>query len=218
MLLGLGFRPRSGELLECGRFSARPELHREHTGNGAIPEPAGGQVAEQSHDTLELFRVPTIVEAVARSEPHWRIFLADDLRRDACGLTDLAGREIAADTGQHDRFSIGVLRRLHLPVRGLGHDPVRDLALRTEAANLLEVHVIHLFKEPRLFAFRELRQEVPDPPHFTQFSTFRAGTRLNSATLSVTHTASIARACAAISMSCAPIGVPFLSRVTRMDA
>src|SRR5437899_5391731 len=267
VLLGLGFRPRSGEGLERGRFSARPELHREHARNGAIPKPAGGQVAEQSHDTLEFLRVPTIVEAVARSKPCRWILLADDLRRDAGGLTDMACPEIAADTRQHDRLSIGVLRGLHLPVRVLGHDPVRDSALRTEAANLLEVHVVQLSKEPRPLACRELRQEVrhPNPftcptarrpvsrlpplhrrcraalssiaspvgfvveplepsatyggpPHFTQVSTFRAGTRLNSATLSVTHTASIARACAAISMSCAPIGVPFLSGPTRIDA
>jgi hypothetical protein len=54
--------------------------------------------------------------------------------------------------------------------------------------------------------------------YLSQFSTLKAGTRLNSATLSVTHTASMARACAAISMSCAPIGVPFRSSVTRIEA
>src|SRR5262245_1713254 len=54
VLLGLGFRPRAGELLERGRLTARPELHREHAPNGAVPEPAGGQVSEQSHDALEL--------------------------------------------------------------------------------------------------------------------------------------------------------------------
>src|SRR5215831_3334406 len=53
VFLGLGFRPRSGELLEGRRFSACPEIHREHTRNGAIPESAGGQVAQQSYDTLE---------------------------------------------------------------------------------------------------------------------------------------------------------------------
>jgi hypothetical protein len=52
----------------------------------------------------------------------------------------------------------------------------------------------------------------------SQFSTLSAGTRLNSATLSVTHTASIARACAAISMSCAPIRAPFFSNATRIAA
>lgn len=52
----------------------------------------------------------------------------------------------------------------------------------------------------------------------SQFSTFSAGTRLNSATLSVTHTASSARACAAISMSWAPTGVPFFSNATRIAA
>ena len=36
---------------------------------------------------------------------------------------------------------------------------VRDPALRAKAANLLEVHVVQLFKEPRLFARGELRQE-----------------------------------------------------------
>lgn len=30
--------------------------------------------------------------------------LADDLRGDACGLTDVACPEIAADTTQHDRL------------------------------------------------------------------------------------------------------------------
>ena len=54
VLLGLGFRPRSGELLERGRFAARPELHRQHARNGAIPEPAGGQVAELSHLDVEV--------------------------------------------------------------------------------------------------------------------------------------------------------------------
>lgn len=56
------------------------------------------------------------------------------------------------------------------------------------------------------------------PAYRTQFSTFSAGTRLNSLRLSVTQTASIARACAAISMSWAPIGVPFLSSATRIAA
>ena len=79
---------------------------------------------------------------------------------------DLAYPEIAADTGQHDRFSIGILRGLHLPVRVFGHDPVRDRALRTEAANLLEVHVVQLLKEARPRAFRELRQEVRHPNPF----------------------------------------------------
>lgn len=54
--------------------------------------------------------------------------------------------------------------------------------------------------------------------HLNQFSTLSAGTRLNFATLSVTHTASMARACAAISMSCAPMGVPFFSSATRIAA
>jgi hypothetical protein len=49
---------------------------------------------------------------------------------------------------------------------------------------------------------------LPGRPHPSQFSTLSTGTRLNSATLSVTHTASRARACAAISMSCAPMGCP----------
>src|SRR5688572_20224820 len=46
VLPGFGFRPRSGELLEWGRFPARPELHCEYPGNGAVLEPAAGQVAE----------------------------------------------------------------------------------------------------------------------------------------------------------------------------
>src|ERR1700752_3689291 len=50
VLFGPGFRPRSGELLERGRFSTRPELHREYPGNGAVLEPAAGQVAEQPQD------------------------------------------------------------------------------------------------------------------------------------------------------------------------
>src|SRR5207247_10537628 len=124
---------------------ARPEIHRDHARNGAIPEPARGQVAKQSHDTLELLRVPTIVEAWARSGPRGRILLADDLCGDAGRPTDLACREIAPDTGQHDRLSIGVFRSPHLPVRVLGHDPVRDPALRAEAATLLEVHVVQIF-------------------------------------------------------------------------
>lgn len=57
-----------------------------------------------------------------------------------------------------------------------------------------------------------------DRAYRNQFSTLREGTRLNSATLSVTHTASIARAWAAISMSWAPIGVPFFSNATRIAA
>ena len=57
-----------------------------------------------------------------------------------------------------------------------------------------------------------------DRRYLSQFSTLRADTRLNSATLSVTQTAPSARACAAISMSCAPIGVPFFSSATRIAA
>lgn len=53
---------------------------------------------------------------------------------------------------------------------------------------------------------------------FSQFSTLSAGTRLNSAVLSVTQTASRARAWAAISMSFAPIGVPLRSSAVRMAA
>jgi hypothetical protein len=34
--------------------------------------------------------------------------------------------------------------------RGLRHDPVRDSALRAEAANLLEVHVVQFLEEPRV--------------------------------------------------------------------
>ena len=107
-----------------------------------------------------LLRVPAIVQAVATSEPRWWILLADDLRGDERGRTHLACREVAADTGQHDRLSIGVFRGLHLPVRVLGHDLVRDPACGAEATNLLEVHVVQLLKEPRLLAFGELRQEV----------------------------------------------------------
>src|SRR5436190_19979718 len=160
MLLGLGFCPRLGELLERGRFSASPEPHHDHPGDSAVLEPAGGQVAEQPHDTLVLLRVPAIVQAVATSEPRWRILLADDLRGDERGRTHLACREVAADTGQHDRLSIGVFRGLHLSVRVFGHDLVRDPACGAEATNLLEVHVVQLLEEPRLFAFGKLRQEV----------------------------------------------------------
>src|SRR3954467_15826105 len=160
MLLGLGFRPRPGELFERGRFSASPERHYDHPGDSAVLEPAGGQVAEQPHDTLVLLRVPAIVQAVVPSEPRWRILLAHDLRGDERGRTHLACREVAADTGQHDRLSIGVFRGLHLPVRVLGHDLVRDPAYGAEATNLLEIHVVQLLKEPRLLAFGELRQEV----------------------------------------------------------
>ena len=72
-------------------------------------------------------------------------------------------------------------------------------------------------REPRP-QFGPLVARCPLPRHLSQFSTFKAGTRLNSATLSVTQTASMARACAAISMSCALIGVPFFSSATRRDA
>src|SRR5436190_8405407 len=99
MLLGLGFRPRPGELLERGRFSASPEPHHDHPGDSAVPEPAGSQVAEQPHDSLVLLRVPAVVDTVATSEPRWRIFLADDLHGDERGLTDVACLEVAAETG-----------------------------------------------------------------------------------------------------------------------
>ena len=128
------------------RFSSRPELHGEHSGNRAVLEPSGGQITKQPHDTLELLRIPTIVETIARSGPSRRTLLADNLCGDAGGLTDLARCEIAPDTGQHDRLSISVLRGLHLAVRGLRHDPVRDSALRAEAANLLEVHVVQFLE------------------------------------------------------------------------
>src|SRR3982750_1394579 len=149
MLLGLGFRPRPGELLERGRFSASPESHHDHPGDSAILEPAGGQVAEQPHDTLVLLRVPAIVEAVATSEPRWRILLADDFRGDQRGRTDLACREVAAGTGPHGRLSSGVCRDLHLAVLVLGHDLVRDAAGGTKATYLLQVHVVQLLEEPR---------------------------------------------------------------------
>src|SRR5206468_3159219 len=125
-----------------------------------VLEPSGGQITKQPHDPLELLCVPTIVEAIARSEPRRRTLLADDLYGDASGLTDLACPEITSDTGQHDWLSIGVLCGLHLPVRVLGHDPVRDPARRAAAADLLEVHVVQLFKEPCLLALGEPRQEV----------------------------------------------------------
>jgi hypothetical protein len=54
------------------------------------------------------------------------------------------------------------------------------------------------------------------PCHPIHFSTSSLGTRSNSATLSVTPTALIARACAAISMSLAPMGVPRRSRAARI--
>src|SRR5262249_16384650 len=136
-------------------------------------EPASGQVAEQSHDTRELLRVPTIVQAVARSGPRWWSLLADDRRMDASGLTDLACPEIVPDTGQHDRLSIGVLSGLHLPVRVLGQDAVRNRGLRAEAANLVEVHVVQLFEEPRLLALRERRQEVRHPNPLEQGAKLR---------------------------------------------
>jgi hypothetical protein len=126
MLLGFGFRPRSGELFARGRFAARPELHHHHARNGAVAEPAVSQVAEHPHDTVELFRVPPIVEAVARVEPRWRILLSNDRRGDACRLTGLACCEVMANTRQHDWLSIGVLCHLHLSARVLSHDPVGD--------------------------------------------------------------------------------------------
>src|SRR2546427_12191030 len=122
MLLGLGFRPRPGKLPERGSFSASPEPHHDHPGDSAVLEPAGGQVPEQPHDALVLLRVPAIVQAVATSEPRWRILLADDLRGDERGRTHLACREVTADTGQPDRPSIGVFRGPSLPLRGPGPD------------------------------------------------------------------------------------------------
>src|SRR6185436_8628067 len=110
--LGLGLRPRPGERLEGRSFSSRPELHGEHPGNRAVLESSGGQITKQPHDTLELLRVPTIVETIARSWPRRRTLLADNPCGDASGLTDLACCEIAPDTGQYDRLSISVLRGL----------------------------------------------------------------------------------------------------------
>ena len=69
-----------------------------------------------------------------------------------------------------------------------------------------------MFTQPWTIAYRKVAA------HLSQFSTFRAGTRLNSVTLSVTQIASMARACAAINMSWAPIGVPRFSRATRIEA
>src|SRR5262245_26639763 len=160
MLLGLGFRPRPGELLERRRFASSPEPHHDYASDSTVLESAGRQVTERPHDTLLLLRVPAIVQAVATSEPRRRILLADDLRRDERRRTNLACREVVADTGQHDRLSIGVLRGLHLPVRALGHDLVRNPARGAEGTNLVEVHVVQLLKEPRLLALGEPRQEV----------------------------------------------------------
>jgi len=44
--------------------------------------------------------------------------------------------------------------------RSVSHDPVRDPAIRAEAANLLEVHVVQHFKEPGLLVLSDLRQEI----------------------------------------------------------
>src|SRR5262249_4893313 len=52
----------------------------------------------------------------------------------------------------------------------------------------------------------------------SQFSTFRPCTRLNSVTFAVTQTARSVRACAAMSRSFAPIGVPKFSRAARISA
>ena len=63
MLLGLGLDPRPGELDERRRSSAYLERHRDYSGDGAVLQPARGQVAKQSLDSLVLPSVPTVGRA-----------------------------------------------------------------------------------------------------------------------------------------------------------
>jgi len=93
-----------------------------------------------------------------------------------------------------------------------GHD-----VIRTGTNQVCRLQVVDS-TSPQSRTRTGVRIFAPVPDHLSQFSTFRAGTRWNSATLSVTQTASRARAWAAISMSCAPIGVPFFSSATRIEA
>src|ERR1043165_1126786 len=148
MLLGFGLHPRPGELIERRCFSASPECHRDHPGDGAVAEPAGGQIAKQPHDSLVLLGVPTIVETVTRPKPRRRFLLSYDFHRNARGLTDVSCCEVAADTGQHDRLSVRVLRGLPLSARVLNNDPEGNAPGDAETSNLIEVHIIQLLKEP----------------------------------------------------------------------
>src|SRR5262249_50202271 len=89
-LLGFCLRPRSGELSERRCLSVCPERHRDHPGDGAVLEPARGQVAKQSHDSFVFLGVPAVVETVARSKPRWWFLLSYDSLGDARRLTDIA--------------------------------------------------------------------------------------------------------------------------------
>src|SRR6476661_9659893 len=144
ILLGFGLHPRPGELIERRCFSSRPERHRDHAGDGAVAEPAAGQVAKQPNDSLVLLGVPTIVETIARPKPRRWFLLSYDFHGDARGLTDLARCKVAADTVQHDRLSVGVLCGLYLSARVLSNDPVRNAPWDAETSNLIEVHIVQL--------------------------------------------------------------------------
>src|SRR4029450_2179289 len=75
VFLGFGLRPRAGELFKCGRFTARPELHREHPDDSAVLKPTVRQLAEQPNDALVFPCVPAIVQAVIGTGPRGRTSL-----------------------------------------------------------------------------------------------------------------------------------------------
>ena len=61
VFVSLGRRPRSSEFLQRWRFTAGPELHRHYPGDGAVFEPAVGQVAQLPQDANVFLGIPAIV-------------------------------------------------------------------------------------------------------------------------------------------------------------
>ena len=86
-------------------------------------------------------------------------------------------------------------------------------ALGGVARGSLLTSVIPMLSRADKAAAKACGQELGDR---SQFSRLKPGTRENSRSLSVTSVASIARACAAIQVSFAPIGVPWRSSRARI--
>src|SRR5262249_19376815 len=118
------------------------------------------QLAKHTQHSAELLCVPSIVKAITRPETRRRPFLADDARGNASGPADVACGEVAPYTRQNDRLPIGGFGGFRLPVRVFSDDPERDPTRRAEPPNLLEIHVVQLFKEPCPLGLCELRQEI----------------------------------------------------------
>src|SRR5215467_476531 len=126
MFVGFGFGPGPRELRERRCLSASPEVHSEHSCDGPIAEPTIGEFSEHADNAPVLFRVPAVIQTVARSNPRWWIVVPHDRCRDAGRLTHLACGQVAANASQHDWLSISILCDFRLSVGILGQNFVGD--------------------------------------------------------------------------------------------